>query len=163
SWMVFTPAPCRDLSRRGSRGESAGRRGGGENHPRRARAEGGRARGAARLRRGPPRLTPGRLVQIGRASCRERGESAWVARAEDGIRDGHVTGVQTCALPISSWMVFTPAPCRDLSRRGSRGESAGRRGGGENHPRRARAEGGRARGAARLRRGPPRLTPGRLV
>src|SRR5207253_4516648 len=25
--------------------------------------------------------------------------------AEDGIRDGHVTGVQTCALPISS-----PAP-----------------------------------------------------
>src|SRR5207253_7289698 len=23
-------------------------------------------------------------------------------RAEDGIRDGHVTGVQTCALPISS-------------------------------------------------------------
>src|SRR6266508_6333897 len=25
-------------------------------------------------------------------------------RAEDGIRDGHVTGVQTCALPISrSW------------------------------------------------------------
>src|SRR5690625_5604588 len=24
--------------------------------------------------------------------------------AEDGIRDGHVTGVQTCALPISSFM-----------------------------------------------------------
>src|SRR5439155_12712179 len=24
-------------------------------------------------------------------------------QAEDGIRDGHVTGVQTCALPISSW------------------------------------------------------------
>src|SRR3984893_19089000 len=23
-------------------------------------------------------------------------------QAEDGIRDGHVTGVQTCALPISS-------------------------------------------------------------
>src|SRR5207253_4705264 len=23
--------------------------------------------------------------------------------AEDGIRDGHVTGVQTCALPISPW------------------------------------------------------------
>src|SRR5207253_4412264 len=23
--------------------------------------------------------------------------------AEDGIRDGHVTGVQTCALPISAW------------------------------------------------------------
>src|SRR5690625_2070621 len=26
-------------------------------------------------------------------------------QAEDGIRDGHVTGVQTCALPISSQMV----------------------------------------------------------
>src|SRR5690348_18336202 len=24
-------------------------------------------------------------------------------QAEDGIRDGRVTGVQTCALPISSW------------------------------------------------------------
>src|SRR5690625_7018073 len=24
-------------------------------------------------------------------------------QAEDGIRDGHVTGVQTCALPISKW------------------------------------------------------------
>src|SRR5439155_19153314 len=26
-------------------------------------------------------------------------------QAEDGIRDGHVTGVQTCALPISVMMV----------------------------------------------------------
>src|SRR5207253_6532210 len=26
-------------------------------------------------------------------------------QAEDGIRDGHVTGVQTCALPISSTSV----------------------------------------------------------
>src|SRR5690625_7815720 len=25
-------------------------------------------------------------------------------QAEDGIRDGHVTGVQTCALPISIWL-----------------------------------------------------------
>src|SRR5207253_5743428 len=24
--------------------------------------------------------------------------------AEDGIRDGHVTGVQTCALPICAWV-----------------------------------------------------------
>src|SRR5207253_7280887 len=24
--------------------------------------------------------------------------------AEDGIRDGHVTGVQTCALPIYKWV-----------------------------------------------------------
>src|SRR6266508_2928848 len=28
----------------------------------------------------------------------------FVFRAEDGIRDGHVTGVQTCALPI--WATF---------------------------------------------------------
>src|SRR5690606_34228406 len=34
--------------------------------------------------------------EIGRASCRERG-----AMSADGIRDFHVTGVQTCALPIS--------------------------------------------------------------
>src|SRR5215208_7249406 len=27
-------------------------------------------------------------------------------QAEDGIRDGHVTGVQTCALPISGWGVL---------------------------------------------------------
>src|SRR5439155_17685047 len=27
-------------------------------------------------------------------------------QAEDGIRDGHVTGVQTCALPISTNSVF---------------------------------------------------------
>src|SRR5690625_1199745 len=26
----------------------------------------------------------------------------WPRQAEDGIRDGHVTGVQTCALPISA-------------------------------------------------------------
>src|SRR5439155_4070138 len=30
-------------------------------------------------------------------------------QAEDGIRDGHVTGVQTCALPIS---FSTSPPCR---------------------------------------------------
>src|SRR5439155_20865719 len=29
--------------------------------------------------------------------------------AEDGIRDGHVTGVQTCALPISSQNVSVTA------------------------------------------------------
>src|SRR5699024_7047637 len=38
-------------------------------------------------------------VEIGRASCRERGDDTVVA--EDGIRDRNVTGVQTCALPIS--------------------------------------------------------------
>src|SRR5690625_3010099 len=39
-------------------------------------------------------------LQIGRASCRERVYNGGVVQAEDGIRDGHVTGVQTCALPI---------------------------------------------------------------
>src|SRR5207253_7995265 len=40
-------------------------------------------------------------------------------QAEDGIRDGHVTGVQTCALPISSsgavaqWL-NTPQPMRSI-------------------------------------------------
>src|SRR5690606_21430092 len=35
-------------------------------------------------------------LEIGRASCRERIE----VTVGDGIRDFHVTGVQTCALPI---------------------------------------------------------------
>src|SRR5690606_38623237 len=39
-------------------------------------------------------------LEIGRASCREREYSESVDEAEDGIRDFHVTGVQTCALPI---------------------------------------------------------------
>src|SRR5699024_3310609 len=39
-------------------------------------------------------------VKIGRASCRERVKSGVESRAEDGIRDRNVTGVQTCALPI---------------------------------------------------------------
>src|SRR5690606_14992617 len=38
--------------------------------------------------------------KIGRASCRERVKIAVGDGAEDGIRDFHVTGVQTCALPI---------------------------------------------------------------
>src|SRR5439155_12811465 len=29
-------------------------------------------------------------------------DEVFFCQAEDGIRDGHVTGVQTCALPISS-------------------------------------------------------------
>src|SRR5690606_39529594 len=33
-------------------------------------------------------------------------------QAEDGIRDFHVTGVQTCALPISvAWSAATPPRC----------------------------------------------------
>src|SRR5439155_13483529 len=43
-------------------------------------------------------------------------------QAEDGIRDGHVTGVQTCALPISFGEIRTAgrdevAALRDGSRR----------------------------------------------
>src|SRR5690625_7411115 len=34
----------------------------------------------------------------------------FLVQAEDGIRDGHVTGVQTCALPI-----YTPAPAHILT------------------------------------------------
>src|SRR5699024_6657837 len=40
------------------------------------------------------------IEQIGRASCRERVEME--VGAEDGIRGRNVTGVQTCALPIST-------------------------------------------------------------
>src|SRR5207253_7701262 len=37
-------------------------------------------------------------------------------QAEDGIRDGHVTGVQTCALPISSSSrAQTCAPCASFT------------------------------------------------
>src|SRR5437870_7159467 len=39
-------------------------------------------------------------------------------QAEDGIRDGHVTGVQTCALPISRARLRLPAaPCRKYAAR----------------------------------------------
>src|SRR5437660_9094835 len=34
-------------------------------------------------------------------------ESFFFFQAEDGIRDGHVTGVQTCALPISNSLYLT--------------------------------------------------------
>src|SRR5437870_9361970 len=44
-------------------------------------------------------------------------ETPFFFPAEDGIRDGHVTGVQTCALPICS----TPSPaCHDPSPLSSR-------------------------------------------
>src|SRR5207253_6936155 len=38
-------------------------------------------------------------------------------QAEDGIRDGHVTGVQTCALPISRSTAFAPRPATNPIRR----------------------------------------------
>src|SRR5207253_4080278 len=39
---------------------------------------------------------------IGRSSSHSYAEQIFFFQAEDGIRDGHVTGVQTCALPISN-------------------------------------------------------------
>src|SRR6266702_4893156 len=41
-------------------------------------------------------------------------------QAEDGIRDGHVTGVQTCALPISPWRRLDGAGPRGLLDRRAR-------------------------------------------
>src|SRR5689334_24592150 len=38
-------------------------------------------------------------------------------QAEDGIRDGTVTGVQTCALPISPPLPSSPRLCRSRSTR----------------------------------------------
>src|SRR4051794_41544136 len=73
-------------------------------------------------------------------------------QAEDGIRDGRVTGVQTCALPISSmiWEVIAavPAPCSlrlrpatspALGSRRSTGVMASGRGG--RYPRRVTTDG----------------------
>src|SRR5437660_1658337 len=41
-----------------------------------------------------------RLAEL-RVGGRDRDVALFFFQAEDGIRDGHVTGVQTCALPIS--------------------------------------------------------------
>src|SRR5690606_3628890 len=76
--------------------------------------------------------------------------------AEDGIRDFHVTGVQTCALPISRWV-----SCPSGGTPPGRGVSAGctgrcRRGGGS-----ARADPGRRTGARRWRSGRGPATPAR--
>src|SRR5438874_9765374 len=38
----------------------------------------------------------------GRRACMRRGTFPFFFQAEDGIRDLYVTGVQTCALPISA-------------------------------------------------------------
>src|SRR2546430_5588362 len=40
-------------------------------------------------------------------------------QAEDGIRDLTVTGVQTCALPISPWSVRQPGAVRQRAGRGA--------------------------------------------
>src|SRR5690606_40819596 len=75
--------------------------------------------------------------------------------AEDGIRDLHVTGVQTCALPISRRRASTAGPGHGGRRR--RGRGAGRRG-------TSRARGGtrrRGRCAATSAAAPP--VPARRV
>src|SRR5439155_14900924 len=45
---------------------------------------------------------PGATDQPVEANC----EGVFFFQAEDGIRDGHVTGVQTCALPILETLVM---------------------------------------------------------
>src|SRR5439155_10712161 len=41
------------------------------------------------------------------------GAEVFFFQAEDAIRGGHVTGVQTCALPISSWSAtLSASACR---------------------------------------------------
>src|SRR5690625_7644260 len=42
-------------------------------------------------------------------------------QAEDGIRDGHVTGVQTCALPIFSGLELASSRCLGLLDTSNRG------------------------------------------
>src|SRR5690606_39389816 len=69
------------------------------------------ARQRARVIARRPRLLP---------SCRPasvRHVAVFFFQAEDGIRDFHVTGVQTCALPISvpSWAPTTPCSTRTTS------------------------------------------------
>src|SRR5437773_10289374 len=45
-------------------------------------------------------------------------------QAEDGIRDRDVTGVQTCALPISTGRGRSPCPANSASRRMTRSGSS---------------------------------------
>src|SRR5690625_5381298 len=47
-------------------------------------------------------------------------ESSFFFQAEDGIRDGHVTGVQTCALPILLRGCAGTSPAWTSLRRGGR-------------------------------------------
>src|SRR5690625_7931522 len=49
--------------------------------------------------------------------CRVLISGFFFFQAEDGIRDGHVTGVQTCALPICRAPCPTPSRRRRLSGR----------------------------------------------
>src|SRR2546430_12498816 len=53
---------------------------------------------------GPQRLTPCELQYS--QQCSRVSGSVFFFQAEDGIRDLTVTGVQTCALPISRWAML---------------------------------------------------------
>src|SRR5207253_7518087 len=62
-----------------------------------------RARGESEACADPDRQKENRSL-ANRRDCEwdwERKPQIFFFQAEDGIRDGHVTGVQTCALPIS--------------------------------------------------------------
>src|SRR2546422_5793380 len=82
-------------------------------------------------------------------------------QAEDGIRDVAVTGVQTCALPISRTRDDRPVPFRDpLSRPAGAGDGAAARARGGGAPRRGgRPRRGRGGLPARPRRAPRRAVP----
>src|SRR5438309_5762956 len=70
-----------------------------------------RGRSAPRRTRGPRRAcrpSPRRAWLLRRSSRRR----CFFFQAEDGIRDGTVTGVQTCALPISTRAVLELEPER---------------------------------------------------
>src|SRR5439155_4055676 len=55
--------------------------------------------------------------------------SIFFFQAEDGIRDGHVTGVQTCALPISVMLEGDRRPRALLGLPRTPAHGGGRRGG----------------------------------
>src|SRR5207253_7097540 len=54
------------------------------------------------------------------------GSACFFFQAEDGIRDGHVTGVQTCALPI--WLICVLLSMRQRSGRAGASSSSARPG-----------------------------------
>src|SRR5439155_16465028 len=59
-------------------------------------------------------LRGGSPSSVTRRPGRVTGGGVFFFQAEDGIRDGHVTGVQTCALPIwTSW--WRPACFRRIT------------------------------------------------
>src|SRR5438876_7380455 len=82
-------------------------------------------------------------------------------QAEDGIRDGRVTGVQTCALPISrrqpAVRALAGGGSESLPRRAVGGAHPFRRQRDDRFPRRDNPGGAGARSAARARRSAGRV------